>query len=124
MSQELVDRQLERLRGLLSSDRTRVTLSEAEPEFSPEELGALAGVGYLTQNPQVRVSVYVFADWSKHQETSERLRGEYANDEGVYARAITNGPMLFFAHTRIDGSDATYAEICLDGIMSAFAGDE
>jgi hypothetical protein len=42
----------------------------------------------------------------------------------VYARGTTNGPMLFFAHTRVDSKQGREAEYRLDRLLSAFAGDE
>lgn len=124
MSGESIEEQLSRLESLLCPSRTRVTLEKTNPEHSPEELGALAGVGYLARNPDLRVSVYIFGDWGKHREVSKQLRSRFAGETGVYAQAVTNGPMLLFAHTRIDGPDGTAAKYRLDDIMSAFAGDE
>lgn len=124
MSEELVKQQLARLGALLSEDRAGRGLKEAPAEPTAEEVGALAAVGYQSAKPEVSVSVYVFPDWSKHREVSNKLKARFSGDEGVYVRTATNGPMLFFAHTRIDVPDGREAEFRLDKIMSAFAGDE
>lgn len=124
MSEELVDRQLARLAALLSEERAGAGLLNAEPQPGAEEVGALRAVGYRTRKPDVIVSIYIFPDWSKHREISGRLMNQFSGDEGVYARTATNGPMLFFAHTRLNSGKGREAEHRLDQIMTAFAGDE
>jgi|GEM_PF-4025176 len=123
MSEELVNKQLSRLNGLMHPDRTRIALEKVDPEHAPEKLGALAGVGYRSRNPDIQVSVYVFSSWSKHQSVSEKLKEECAED-GVHVVTATNGPMLFFGHTRIDGPGGIDARFALGDIVSAFSGDE
>ena len=123
MSEELVNKQLSRLNGLMHSDRTKIDLEKGDPEHTPEELGALAGVGYRSRNPDIQVSVYVFSSWSKHQSISQQLKEEFAED-GVHVVTATNGPMLFFGHTRVDGPNGTDARFALGDVVSAFAGDE
>lgn len=123
MSEELVDKQLSRLNGLMHADRTRIALEKVEPERDPEKLGALAGVGYRSHNPDIHVSVYIFSSWSQHQPVSQQLKEEFAAD-GVHIVTATNGPMLFFGHTRIDGPGGTDARFALGDIVSAFSGDE
>lgn len=123
MSEELVTRQLSRLRGLMHPERTRVALEEGEPELPVEEVGALAGVGYRGADPDLRVSVYVFDSWSAHRDVAQQLTDEFTAD-GVHIVTGSNGPMLFFGHTRIDGEGGTEARFALGDIASAFAGDE
>ena len=123
MSDELVNKQLSRLKGLMHPDRTKIALEETDPEHAPEELGALAGVGYHSSNPHIHVSVYIFSSWSKHQSVSQQLKDEVAGD-GVYVLTASNGPMLFVGHTRIDGPKGTEARFALGDIVSAFSGDE
>ena len=124
MSEALVEQQLARLKALLSEERAGPGLAAADPEVPAAELGALNGVGYRTQKPDVQVSVYVFGDSGLRRDATTRLKGLRASEQGVYARTATNGPMLFYAHTRVDGRNAQQAEDRLDRIMSAFAGDE
>lgn len=124
MSNELIQQQLRRLQGLLSADRTGVTLKKAEPHPSAESVGALTAVGYTTDAPAVHVSVYVFSNWNKHREVADKLKASVGSDPKTYARTATNGPMLFFAHTKLEGENARDTEFKLDGIMSAFSGDE
>lgn len=123
MSEELVNKQLSRLNGLMHPDRTKIDLEKGDPEHAPEELGALAGVGYHSSNPHIHVSVYIFSSWSKHQSVSQQLKDEVAGD-GVHVVTATNGPMLFVGHTRIDGPGGTDARFALGDIVSAFSGDE
>jgi hypothetical protein len=123
MSEELVSKQLSRLSGLMHPERTRIALEKADPERAPEELGALAGVGYRSHNPDIRVSVYIFSSWSQHQPISKQLKEEFAAD-GVHVVTATNGPMLFFGHTRTDGPKGMDARFALGDIVSAFSGDE
>lgn len=123
MSEELVNKQLSRLNGLMHPDRTKIILENGDPEHEPDDLGALAGVGYHSSNPHIHVSVYIFSSWSKHQSISQRLKEEVAGD-GVHVLTASNGPMLFVGHTRIDGPNGTDARFALGDIVSAFAGDE
>jgi plasmid replication initiation protein len=124
MSDDLVERQMARLSALLSEERAGPGMEEAEPEIAASELGAAQAVGYRTQKPDVQVSVYVFTESAARRAASDRLKALYASDSRVYARTATNGPMIFFAHARIDGRKGKDAEYRLDRILSAFAGDE
>ena len=123
MSEEVVSRQLSRLRGLMDPSRTRVALEQGEPELPVEEVGALAGVGYRGDDPNLRVSVYVFDSWSAHRDVAEQLTDEFTA-EGQHIVTATNGPMLFFGHTSVDGEHGTEARFALLDIASAFSGDE
>lgn len=123
MSEEIVTRQLSRLRGLMNPERTRVALEEGEPELPVEEFGALAGVGYRGEDPNLRVSVYVFDSRSAHSDVTQRLTDEFTAD-GVHIVTGSNGPMLFFGHTNIEGEHGTEARFALLDIASAFSGDE
>jgi hypothetical protein len=122
-NEELVEKQLSRLNGLMHPDRTRITLHGGEPERAPDELGALAGVGFHSHDPHIVVSVYVFQSWSQHQSVAKELENELSED-GVRVITATNGPMLLVGHTRIDGPGGTDARFALTDIASAFAGDE
>ncbi len=124
MSQELIEQQLRRLEGLLHPDRTKGALEKTKPEHDPAELGALEGVGYRSSDPDVQVSVYIFPNWNKHNAVSKQLKDEYTDDKGVHVVTATNGPMLLFGHTRVDGKKGANAKFRLGDIVSAFAGDE
>ncbi len=124
MSETLVSQQLARLKALLSEERAGPGLVEAEAQPTAQDVGALEAVGYVTKKPDVRVSVYVFPDWSKHRETGSRLMSEFSGNKDVYVRTASNGPMLFFAHTRLSSGKGREAEYRLDQILTAFAGDE
>jgi hypothetical protein len=124
MSQEFVETQLKRCRALLRLERAEVELKETAPDRDPASLGALGGTGFEAKDPDVRVSVYVFEDWSKHREATEQLMRNMPKDDGVRILHSTNGPMLFFGYARIDGPKGREAKYRLSGIASAFAGDE
>jgi hypothetical protein len=124
MSDALIEQQIARLKALLSEERVGPGLEPAEPQFSAAELGAQYAAGYQTRKPDVAVSVYIFTESSARRDATARLKSLYADDPGVYARTTTNGPMLFFAHTRVDHRQGRDAEYRLDRILSAFAGDE
>jgi hypothetical protein len=68
--------------------------------------------------------VYVFENWSKHREVSQQLKQVYADDEAMYVRTVTNGPMLMFVRTVIMDGDEFEARLRIGNIISAFAGDE
>lgn len=124
MSEELVNRQLARLQALLSEERTGPGLTESEAQPSAHDVGALQAVGYATKKPDVQVAVYIFPDWSRHREVGSQLKEPFSGDHDVYVRTASNGPMLFFAHTRLSSGKGREAEHRLDRIMTAFAGDE
>lgn len=124
MTDALVDQQAARLNALLSEERAGPGLETADPQFPASELGAQYAVGYRTKKPDVQASVYVFTESSARREATTRLKSLYSADSGVYARTATNGPMLFFAHTRVDNKQGRDAEYRLDRLLSAFSGDE
>ncbi len=124
MSETLVEQQLARLNALLSEERAGPGLMPAPPEIAADELGALQAVGYQTQKPDVRVTVFVFGDASLRREAAAQLKTRHSGEKDAYVRTTNNGPMLFFAHTNIGGRNGRDAEYRLDRILSAFAGDE
>ena len=81
MSTEIVESQLKRLRRLLSPERTQVDLVETAPEQDPASLGALGGIGFEAKDPDVKLSVYVFKDWSSHKAMADRLTNEMPKED-------------------------------------------
>ncbi len=124
MSEEYVESQLDRCRALLDPERTLVTLTETAPERDPASLGALGGIGFEAKDPDVIASVYFFEEVNRHDQAVEQLMRDMPKDESLYVRYCSNGTMLFFGHTRIDGPKGKEARYRLADIISAFAGDE
>jgi hypothetical protein len=123
-AEDEVMEELERTRELLNAERTGVGLQEGQPEWSPESLGARAGLGFTASDPDLRVSVFVFDEWGGGGEAGNRLQEELSNDPGVYAAVGTNGRLLFVGHTRVDGPEGTGAKYRLADLLSAFSGRE
>ncbi len=124
MLEDFIASQLDLCRDLLAQDRARVGLSEIAPEHYPASLGAMGGVGFEAKDPDVAVSVYFFEGVEHHEQAVEQLLRATPTDEGSYILHCSNGGMLFFGHTRIDGPNGKKAEHRLADIASAFAGDE
>lgn len=109
--------------ALLARERTGVPLQTVALNPPPEALGALTGSSWNTDAPEVRMNVYLFADWDQAHRVGTALVDMV--DGGVYyARAITNGALLLFAVTRIDHPNANESRTRVDQLMSAFSGLE
>ena len=121
--QEVIDQELARARHLLRPERAKVPLQEVAPLQPPERIGALAGLGFQAEDPDVMVSVYVFESWNQHPAAVEQLEAEVPM-EGTRVLHGTNDRLLFFGYTRIDGPDRIDAKYRLSGLLSAFSGDE
>lgn len=122
MAKANVDNELKRCRALLSEKRVRAPVVEGKPEREPKSLGAKGGIGF-TAEPGVTASVYVFDDWSRHQDAATKLKAEFGG-EGVHVLHGSNGPLFFFGHTRIDGAEGRAAKFRLSDMLSAFSGNE
>jgi hypothetical protein len=90
------DEWINRARALLSPERTGLTLKDAPPDPTPDEIGATAGFGLAAEDCDLLVSVYVFEEWGQGQLHLDGLsdRGE-AQDRKTLA--IVNGCLLIFA---------------------------
>ena len=119
----MVEESLERARFLLRPERARVELTEIPPLKPAEDIGALAGIGFEAKDPDVTASVYVFENWNQHAAAVDKLRADVPS-EGTRILHGTNGPLLFFGYTRIDGPDRIKARYRLADLLSAFSGDE
>ena len=124
MAEDIAKEELGRARKLLSSKRLGEDLEETAPEQSPESVGALAGIGLrATKSPEVKASVYVFAEWGDGDRAAKQLQEKVPTD-GWYVAQSTNGRLLFFGATRTDQPDGTAAQFHLAKLVSAFAGRE
>jgi hypothetical protein len=121
MTTETIEQELQRARILLST--AKEPLQEVAPEIPPESIGALAGMGFEVKDPDVRLSIYVFQYQNQHAAAVEKLRAN-VSQEGTRILHASNGSLLFFGHTRIDGSNGIDAKFRLGGLVGAFAGEE
>jgi hypothetical protein len=112
-----------RAEALLAPERTGVLLQAVALNPKAEALGALAGAGWNTDAPEVRVNVYLFADWDQATRVGAVLM-EMVDGGVYYARTATNGALLFFAAARIDRPNPHESRARVDHLISAFSGVE
>jgi hypothetical protein len=119
----LIENELTRVRTLLDNARVATTLEEIQPIQPPENIGALAGLGFKAYDPDVTTSVYVFETMNQHAAAVEKLREGIPTEDTRILHA-TNGRLLFFGYTDTSGENGRAASYRLAGIVSAFAGNE
>lgn len=119
-----MEQDMKRARALLSEKRLGFAVKEIEPDPLPNIIGAIGGIAFLAEEPDVRANVYVFEDWPDEDELSPLLEPYIPDDSAVYSRTASNGTLLFFAITRLDTPHGGYAEDRLDEMLSAFSGSE
>lgn len=119
-----MEQEIKRARALLSEKRLKFSVIETDPDPSPDVVGAIAGIAFLAEEPDVRANVYVFEDWPDEDDIEPLLKPYIPDDSAVYSRIMTNGTLLFFAITRLDTPHGDYAEDRLDKMLSAFSGSE
>lgn len=109
--------------ALLAPERTGVSLHAVALNPSAETLGALSGMSWNTEAPEIRVNVYLFADWDQANRVGTALV-EMVDGGIYYARAITNGALLLFAVIRLDHPNPNESRARVDQLLSAFSGLE
>lgn len=124
VSAEFIAEHLERCRSLLAPERAKVVLTETAPEHDPASINALAGLGFEATDPAVKISVYIFENANQHPAAVAQLLQMTPQVPGMRVLHGSNGPLLFFGHTQIEGAQGRTAKYRLSGIASAFAGDE
>jgi hypothetical protein len=124
MSVDFIASQLDISRALLSPERAGLALTEVPPERDPASLGAVGGIGFNVDEPEITASVYFFEDARGHGEAVRRLTGDLAQAEGFYTLHGSNGGLLFFGRARLDGPHGKRVRYRLAGMAAAFAGDE
>ena len=79
-----------------SPGNTGLGLREQPPQPNPSDVGALAGFGLRLDDPPLRGSVYVFADWNEGAVVGEQLR-ELVDGGSYRAVSTISGavPLLF-----------------------------
>ena len=118
-----VESERQRAVALLAPERTGVLMQTVALNPLPEAVGALTGIGWSTDAPEVRVNVYLFGDWDQAGRVGAILT-EMVDGGVYYARAATNGGLLFFAAARIDHPHPHETRARVDRLMSAFSGLE
>jgi hypothetical protein len=113
----------QRAAALLAPERTGVLMQPVALNPLPEALGALAGIGWTTDAPEVRVNVYLFADWDQASRVGPVLT-EMVDGGVYYVQTATNGGLLFFAAARLDHPHPDESRARVDRLMSAFSGLE
>lgn len=123
--ENITNKHLTRVLGLMAPTSTGIELISADVLVGIDTIGALEGVGFLAQNPDVQVSVYAFETQAEHQSAFDMLlaAAPAENVETIYG---SNGPVLFFGYTVNDGTngDPIDAEVQLNTLAGAFAGEE
>ncbi len=116
-----IEAELQRGRKLLSPKRVGKELIETEANPTPDEIGAVAGIGLRLDDPAVQGNLYVFDSWNKSERAVKKLKSEIPTDH--YQVAGMNGVLVFFARARSDGQ-GTNPRYLLNDMLSAFSGDE
>lgn len=120
MSADWIRAERERALGLLSPANTGVTLESTAPRVPPGRIGARDGFGLASPDPDVRVSVYVFAEWGAGAEHAVPLQN-LVEAEGYETDTAINGALLFLG---IIHQDDLPARFLLNDLLSAFSGRE
>ncbi|MGH2457683.1 MAG: hypothetical protein ACRDIY_02320 [Chloroflexota bacterium] len=110
----------ERALDLLSPANAGVALEPAAPRVSPERIDALDGFGLVARDPDVEVSVYVYAEWGAGAQHVAALQS-LAAAGGQEAETAINGALLFLG---IIENDDLPARFRLNDLLSAFSGRE
>lgn len=116
--------ELQRCRKLLDASRTGVALDETVPEWIPDSLRAVDGIGFVDPEYAITISVYVFEEWGGGDEAGLRLQEELQSDSNVYVVSAGNGRLLFIGQTRLDRDEGIDAKYRLADLVSAFSGQE
>jgi hypothetical protein len=124
MSNNLVERQRERLKDLLGGGRVSAELEEIKPPHDPSYLNALDVVSYKVADSDLVFSVFIFDNQAEHAEAIKKLLASTPQTSNNLVRYASNGPMLFFGQTPTQGDDDLDAQFALSEVISAFAGDE
>ena len=119
-----MEEDLKRARALLSEKRLGFAIQETEPNPSPDTVGAIAGITFLAEQPDVQATVYIFEEWPDDDDIDPLLAPYIPDDDAVYSRTASNGTLFFFAKTRLDSPYGRRAEDRLDEMLSAFSGSE
>ena len=123
--QQFIEQEINRAKMLIQPERSKLSLGEAEVILPSAELGALAAIGVQSNDPDVVATIYLFESQASHDAAVEILSA-HVPQEGTYILSSSNGPLLCFGYSYIDGThgepiDAKYA---LSDLMQAFAGEE
>jgi hypothetical protein len=108
---------------LLAPERTGVPLHEVAVNPPPEALGALTGMSWDTDAPEVRVTVHLFADQEQALRVGTALV-EMLDGEVYEAQALINGTWLLVVIARRDPPHAAERRARVQQLISAFDGPD
>jgi hypothetical protein len=117
-----IEVELERGRGLLSTQRVGVGLVETEAEPTPEQMGALAGIGLKSTDLPAQGNLYVFAELDESKETINRLEDETL-PSGYHQVSAMSGVLVFLARARVNVPDGEAIRALLDAMLNAFTAE-
>lgn len=120
MDTDRIEAERQRAFALLAPERLGFALESTPPNPPPDGLGALAGLGWLARDPEVRVNVYIFETWGQGAEVAAAL-ADMVDGDGYAAQATVNGALMFFAVADAKNPEARRR---LNDLLSAFAGFE
>jgi len=120
MSADWIRTERQRALDLLSPANTGVTLEPTAPRVPPDRMGALDGFGLASRDPDVRVSVFIFAEWGAGAPRAASLQN-LAEAEDREADTAINGALLFLGTINKDDLPARFL---LNDLLSAFSGRE
>lgn len=120
MSADWIRTERERALDLLAPANTGVALEPTPPRVPPERIGALDGLGLASPDPDVQVSVYVYAEWGAGSQHVGLLQS-LADAGGQEAETAINGALLFLGIIKKDDLPARFL---LNDLLSAFSGRE
>jgi hypothetical protein len=109
-----------RAHNLLSLGDLGVEWSEEPVVPDAASLGALDGFRLVSDDGEVRLNIYVYAEWGQGYETGRTLQ-EMVDGDVYYATSTINGRLLCFAVA--NASSARGREL-VDAALGAFAGWE
>jgi hypothetical protein len=121
---EKIQREVQRMRYLLSPERTDQELEEIDPLLPAADVGAHVALAFRASDPEAVINIYIFDSWNQHPEAVTQLQAALPSTEGLHILNATNGPSLFFGYADISGENALAARYQLSGLVAAFAGDE
>jgi hypothetical protein len=117
---DLVTAERSRARDLLSLGNLGIRWREEPVVPEPASLGALDGFRLVSDDGEVRLNIYVYAEWGQGAATGTALE-EMVDGDVYYARNTINGRLLGFAVT--NGNSERGRQL-VDQVLGALAGWE
>lgn len=116
-SQSFFDKELNRIKSLVSYDRTHTVLSQTSFNVKPKKLGAKTGISFITTDKSIKVETYVFLNWPDVEKTLEKWKQYSRRNERL--KCGRNGSILFII---VNESNNENNDWIVAHIISALAG--